>query len=705
MATSPEDLRSDLGFLRDNLIEAIAGNRTSAFNDGLEIYQILVSSFTEKMAAWRSTYDRKRAMQEMSSINGEWLEIRWINEDFREIIDAGLAKGNFDIVRALFLNLYRCTTTAFASRDYYIFYRFMTWFPYFYGALQREKPLQNKEAIFDYCWRLPTEIGNLFIFPEFEKARTTEELSSVKEFAGGVISVFNQLLKIAFDAKKLEDFRSLVGQLQTLFQRYGYLRDQFQHQLISAKLRRAVRGLTADQLQAAERDLCAATDRIHQIDELDNLKQLVFFGFGAWFYRNFESGMLTTSKLKEWVTTLPAPADLERAWQLYLSASNEQTKFDLQWEWWDVAQRPEGFGPWMGIEKDLQTFFLATSLQAVANLSSQQVQAITIPSASELRWLADSDTSPLLQGLTRMQTEADKWTAALGEQTFAAIPNLKALLRYVALEQKRIEKDRLIAEPLSAPGIEVFRRSIIRGWKENATLRKLIEESGNFETGSPSAKTRFFGINVRDHKEFYVRGDSSELDKIGHEYGSGIARGEDAFILRKLLDSVSPTGARTLSMSELLELTKRHVSELASSGYNPTIIILNIWDPSELVGELKGHKVIPLRFEGGPHALIVDFKKSGRLKQSTPARSFDEEVPLPPYFLFMLKPISHEEAAKMAPRDAAEQPNPDGLEDTIREFQLQVHLRVVEQFDFEITDGRAIRAVTLDDKFNTRRFS
>ena len=103
--------------------------------------------------------------------------------------------------------------------------------------------------------------------------------------------------------------------------------------------------------------------------------------------------------------------------------------------------------------------------------------------------------------------------------------------------------------------------------------------------------------------------------------------------------------------------------------------------------------------------MIVDFKKSGRLKQSTPARSFDEEVPLPPYFLFMLKPISHEEAAKMAPRDAAEQPNPDGLEDTIREFQLQVHLRVVEQFDFEITDGRAIRAVTLDDKFNTRRFS
>jgi hypothetical protein len=124
MSSSSADLRQELSYLRDNLIEAIRDHRPGAVEDGLEIYTELISEFVELLSAVGVSYDRERAMQELTSIKGGWDEVDWIRRDLKDLTDAAFDTADFRMIDEVFGFVYGLARLALGKNDYYIYYHF-----------------------------------------------------------------------------------------------------------------------------------------------------------------------------------------------------------------------------------------------------------------------------------------------------------------------------------------------------------------------------------------------------------------------------------------------------------------------------------------------------------------------------------------------------------------------------------------------------
>jgi hypothetical protein len=705
MTTRPIDFRAELGHLRDNLTVAIRSSKTSVFKEGLEMYENLFASFTEKMSEWGSPYDRRRAMQEVGSWGGDWSEIRWINEDLREVIDAGVATENPYIIKEIYSLIYRSATTALSKRDYYIFHHFMEWFPYLYEASTRIENQQLRQSLLARSWMLPKEIGDMFVFQEFDRNQSIEELERTKDFAIGIILAFNQLLKRAYNLRNKSDFQVFAGELGSLFHLYSHIRHKFDQRLTQLKIRLLFPHQTTEAKTALEVELELAERRMTIVTGLEDYKSLVMFGFGAWFLNQYESRKITADELKDWLGRIPRPPDIQKAWRLYLDASSEQVTRDIGWEMWAMSESLGAAGPWSGIAKDLELYFLTVGLQIVSDIPSAQRKTVEIPPSPELRAGAERPESHIAQTLTRLERESEIWKPILGEGAIGAIPTLREILLKGAKLQKQREEESLIAAALSQERIATLRQSIIKGWNKNAEVRRLVHKTKAYESGlEPLADSQYLGISLRDRKDFYVEGATFEINRWGEEYGAGLARGENDLVLKALSEAAEAIDATALPQSKVPELLVEKVGQFRQSGYDPVVLALNIWQTEPLQGKLPGITVCQLRFGDSPQIVIVDIQRIGRWRQFKPKPLTEAEVPLGEEFLFLLKPITQEEATEMtvkAPRlriDSAGAEKP--LEEVIRELQLHVHLRIVEQFEYKIIDPNAAIAIKLDRDFN-----
>src|SRR6266511_766453 len=102
MSSSSADLRQELSYLRDNLIEAIRDHRPGSVEDGLQIYTELISEFVELLSAVGVSYDKERATQEFTSLEGGWDEIDWVRRDLRDITDAAFDTADMRMIDEVF---------------------------------------------------------------------------------------------------------------------------------------------------------------------------------------------------------------------------------------------------------------------------------------------------------------------------------------------------------------------------------------------------------------------------------------------------------------------------------------------------------------------------------------------------------------------------------------------------------------------------
>jgi hypothetical protein len=98
MSSSTADLRVELGYLRDTVVEAALQRKSSIVESGLETYEALVGTFIDVLKEFGSPYDRDQALAEIHRVGGGWSEIEWVRDDYREIADAALASKNLSVI-------------------------------------------------------------------------------------------------------------------------------------------------------------------------------------------------------------------------------------------------------------------------------------------------------------------------------------------------------------------------------------------------------------------------------------------------------------------------------------------------------------------------------------------------------------------------------------------------------------------------------
>ena len=165
--------------------------------------------------------------------------------------------------------------------------------------------------------------------------------------------------------------------------------------------------------------------------------------------------------------------------------------------------------------------------------------------------------------------------------------------------------------------------------------------------------------------------------------------------------------------------------ELESKNYNPAIIVSNAWfclvaienssddfvpvssrklsESMLMVGKYKGRPVFNLPYLDEPLVLVVDFKKLGSWNQFKPKKEFEEEENLE-YFNFFIKAIDKPRAEELIKKDPCfleDKTTGKGKtkEEAIEELRQRVHLRIVEQFRFDIADPNAGYKILVERDF------
>jgi hypothetical protein len=715
MRTRPADFRVELGYLRDNLLSAIQDQKTSRLHDGLEIYENLVSSFIDKLQEWDSPYDKKRAMQEVTSIGGDWSEIKWINDDLRELIDAGVAAKNHHIMHELFLLLYKLTRNALTNRDYYIFYRSVVWFPYIFQASSSLPEGLVKRYLVNHSVLGINEIANLFVFPELERAQSSEDLDRIRDFGQGMVVVFSQLLRDAYYASDFENFSAFVPDLVQMFLGAS-VGQRSAERLARLTVSRLNPHLSSQEVARIEKEINLAKRRMAIVSELAEYKNLALFGIGAIVLRDYREDKLSVENFGLCYRYLPKVSNLEEAWQLYVHVTDE-VKSDFGWEWWGLTGGGHGPGFWGGIDQDLQLNFLVRSLEVLEGTPEGSRNAISLPDSADLPPLAENENSPLRRLLVDMELAADKWLLVLGRGTLDGIPALREIMAAAVLSERRRQAEVLIDTNLSPGRIDQLKLNVLKGWSENALLRELVNEIGTFRSGLVApAGAPSFGINRRDRKDVYVEGSGYPIDRWGEQYGGSIGRGEDELVLNKLSGAASLLAPDPVQESEIFDYLDQGLAKLRRNGYNPVILALNFWQIESVLegrvgfargrmgvrgywrlGNYQGSAVYTLRYPGSPQLLCVDLKKIGQWVQYAPTRTAEDEVVLGEHFLFSIRPITRAQALDLLVKFPQLRQGPEGEirpeEELVWVLQQEVHLRVVEQFDYQIVDPNAALAV------------
>lgn len=713
MRGTTDDLRIELSFLRDNLLEAITQGKTGQVKDGLRVYEQLIEAFLEELAHWGEPYDKERALTESSSFEGGWSEVEWIRSDFRDIIDSAIRTENLSVLDDVLYFPVQMALLAFKHRDYYVFHEFTGWIPYCYHATDRihDDPVRN--YIIDRSSRWLREATDLLMLPELERTENLEVLNKTSEFAIGVIRLFNELLKIALDRRAKDDFGGFVRTLLRLFKYFGGERD-LDSAITSRELQLGVRG--DDQQDELNAEL-ARMRTLQKVRSLFETKRSVaLYGLEAWMLHLYEDGRLDGDELANWRQLLPPPSSLGDEWMIFQEARKHESSDEFRWHWWESDERPESEVGTLKFSYYLERLWAIRTLSVLTHLPQAAELERAIPPSDELRYLGDPKDGSLQEILKMFEADPTKWTPVIGDSV-SAIPRARALLETLHKRQVELEARQVREAPLSPSKLATFKEAVLSGWEDESRFRHTIQAYGTYEfiEESPS-DVDLIGLNVLDLKDLYVEETRFSGSSWGHDHGREVARAANEIMLTKIVGSL-PT-RESQQRASIATLVDGFVDEL--KGYSPAVLVLNAWSAEreletsghfkhlgwdkkdfEPLGQYRGLPVFALHWSGHAAIAVVDLKRLGKWKQYRPRQTMEGEEYIRPELTLYLRALTIEDARRMVDEQPEKLLDETGQardrDEVISELQQRVHLRLAEQLQFEVLNVQAGRLLKLGD--------
>lgn len=713
MKGTTDDLRIELSFLRDNLLEAITQGKTGQVKDGLSVYGQLIEAFLEELARWGEPYDKERALTESSSLEGGWSEVEWIRSDFRDIIDSAVRTENLSVLDDILYFPIQMALLAFKHRDYYVFHEFTGWIPYSYHITDRIRDDQVRTYIIDRSSRWLREATDLFMLPELERIKDPEALKKTSEFVVGMIRLFSELLKISLDRRAQDDFDGFVHVLQGLFRYFGG-----DHDLDSAITSRELHLELSSGNQQEE--LTAELNRMRTLREVrsrfERKRAVALFGLEAWMIHLYEDGKLEAAPLTRWRHLLPPPSSVREEWAVFQEARKHETSDEFRWHWWESEERPESEVGTLKFSYYLERLWTLRVLSLLAQLPPDQDVEGAIAPSDELRYLADPKDGPLQAVLKMFETNPEKWAPVLGDSV-SAIPRALSLLEELHKRQIELEAQEVRDAPLSPSKIAAFKEAVSSGWEDESRFRRIVKTFGSYEFIEESpADVDLIGLNVLDLKDLYVEGTRFGDSVRGRDYGREVARAANEIVLTKVTGSLSERDAQP--NHSVVSAVDALIEEL--KGYSPLILVLNAWTAErELetsdyfqhlgwnrkdfhpLGHYRGLPVLALHSLGKAAVAVVDLKRLGKWMQYRPRQVMEGEEYIRPELTLYLRSLTIEDARRMIEekpeRLLDEEGQPRERDQVLSELQQRVHLRLAEQLEFRVLDSEAGRLLRLGD--------
>jgi len=706
------ELHLELSHFRDSLMDSIKDCKTGGVQEGLQIYYELIIAFLDKLQQWGSTYKKEQAIRESTSLEGGWFEVRWITHDLQEIIDMALRVEYINVIKEVIYFPIRLASLAFSRRDYYIFYQFLDWVTYYYNMALRLKDITVKDFIVSRCSMYLAETLRYHVIPSIERGESDIEIEDGKDFATGIILIFNRLLKSAYDERQMEHFKAFSATVNSVFE--FYFRHNQEHEVISLEHQLRNSSLTDVRKEELEKQLKLKQKHVWASNKLEETIRIMFYGLNSWLLHQYIDDKITASEFNEWDQIFQIPKNLQESWEAFSAAAKEEDKDDYGWSFWESREQENRIAFagvttfWGGFERHLRILFCVHCLRIIGKMNEKQKGSAVIPHARETIFLAENESSPLRQLLQQIEQDAEKWEVVIGDEGLKAIPAFKGILEKAVQAQRKEENEFIKAANLSAQRVQLFKQEIVDNWSENAELREIVLKHGDYQfVGDAPEGKNFLGFNQLQPKDIYVDGTDIAVEGWGSQFGRDLATSENEDFIKQLINNVKDLNNINTEQNPVQKIAGA-LDSLEKAKYKPIIIILNSWvsfavlEKSELfhgvenqpghglVGYFRDGPVFNLHYQGEPYIILVDLNKFCTWRQYKPRQIFAEEEYLTKELTFLLKMFTEESA-----KDAIQQ-NPKLLLDkngnqrteneVISELQLQVHFRLLEQYEIEIKD-------------------
>lgn len=600
-----ERIRIELRNIKDQVIQDIKEEKIGRLENFRSIYIALAEEFIESMKDFSGDY----SLGKYSDIDSEFfggrnLEIKWILEDVYDIVEAAFKSRVKKIIVSIASLPISISRRAIDFLDYNIFNKFNHFSLLFYKYAKQEKDPELKEFLIDRSWRHLRETADLFIGYELEKkALKIKTVNKLKDFAIGILFVFQNLLKRAYDDKELEFFKLYISKLNLLFKNFQPSKDYDISDF--------------DPNLPKDPDKFEYQKNLIKVEEEISLrKKQLLFGISSWILNDYRNEQKNKEILEFYNIIYPFfGADLVKFTELFLSCHLHETEDFWQWDIWEII--PEGQVKFIDVHSKLEWFYCIKSLQILSHKNKNEILSTNIPHNRDLIFLAEKEDSPIKNILDEIKKNFVQWENIISKGTKIKIPYFLQILEIAIENQKREEENTVIEKPLSKNRITSFKNEFVMRFNEEATIRKILTKYGGFinkiDTKIESKKLSLWGINQLFDKAAFIDNWYVHYPNMGGDFGRHIATQENDIYLKKIKENL-PIFPESIEIDDIISKFKYLINELKQKGIKPSVglAILNAenfftlqkyimpqWDPkcpkvdiSGFMGILKFGKIL-----------------------------------------------------------------------------------------------------------------
>jgi len=714
MKYNSEELRFELGEVKDKIFDAINQDLTSTILAGLEIFEEILFTLIEERKKWRIKDDEMKTERQFWGPIEMWSEKEWITDYLRDIIEKTIRKKDPNVICTVIGLMHRIASYAFVNGDVPIFRQFVKSLPLYYYLTTKYSTDEIRKIVITNNLSALEHITEYIISPELERSTTDSAIERNFAFVKAVILMFNELVKISFDNKQHDDFRLFMEKLNGLF---GYYERHIQN--LMPRLGVFYNNKSQVSVRASIIPEQSPWDKHKKLlQEIDINKSLVRFGIEAWIVHRYDAGNINGEELKTWFQHFRSPGTLSKTWQVFLRAMEREQSNKFHWLQWESQERIGQTTYSSRCREYLQLLCCIYCLQIVGQLEPEKAdKAVIEPTAEILNLVGEEDDRPINRTLAGLQKEREKWLIILGEPGFKAIPKfIKALMKAVKAQQER-ENKIIIDAALSILKIDRFKKLFLDAWKYNTDMRYIIKKYGKYRQKSkpsPSAKEVYnLGFNTLTPKEFFIDEMDLSPEMIWEQYGRGLARVEDEKVVLKLHKELTSIGEK----SDVLMHTKEAVNKLLVRGKpcKPIVLIVSSFSvfrefeqdndfvkieeterKPRIIGYFKSTMTdIYYITHGKPSIIVVDFAEVGTWIQYRPIKLYEGEYYIGKQreFIYYCNCVTYRVARELLQRQQEEEASKGiakkSIKERVRELRLQAHIRIAEQFEYRIENANS----------------
>jgi hypothetical protein len=522
-------IRREMQGTKDRLAQAIRDKALGEIDDLRQTYLSIAEEFLTKLVDFGGGYTAEQARQERGNVFESWSEIRWLQDDLRELTIIASDAGNTDVLSKIAFLPFAIATRAIQARDHFLFQQFFQFasFLYFLGA-EKEEGSSVRPWLIDKSWRWPKEIIEFYIGHDLgSKNSSIGDLQQMRDFALYSLRVFQDLLKAMADKRDVVAFNTVSREFKRLYRRFRGSDDQPNVDILRLQIDRA-------ENEEARATLTALLDRQLKrqsvVTELNLSIDEIVLALGGRILAQYleapDDGPIGT--LFDAIIAL-LPNDLRKLAAAFAAASEWQAPEAWGWNFWDSIA--DGEAHWVDSHTKLNQIFIVQALRLLEELPAELRAAVQFPVSNSLAEMAREENGQgLLPTLNAIEANPDRWNRVLNQNARNRIGVLRERLTAVRAAEIAAAAEATKQAPLDPTKVATFRDELVRSFSESGRLREVLHAKGALNidlSKSPGPPVQSLGLTQIDDKNAFIKQEHTAYAGWGRNYGQSMAHGED----------------------------------------------------------------------------------------------------------------------------------------------------------------------------------